>query len=140
MVYDWTDRDECLSEIVDAYALAHIWEDYLGADVAYAYTEMGLAGWPQPEWSLFTCIQDIHNLLAFWIVHNTLYNPPNPVVYFLKEHGAAEVTWKAICEAWVKDDFEGKEWTIACIDRMRTLMWDEPFYIKWAAKPTEIRE
>lgn len=60
-----------------------------------------------------------------WLsVHSGLYDRAEPV------------TWKAICEAWVKDDFEGKEWTIAIIDRMRTLMWDEPFNIKWAASPT----
>lgn len=46
-----------------------------------------------------------------------------------------ELTWKAICEAWAKDDFEGKEWTIACIDHMRKLMWDKPFRIVWASKP-----
>lgn len=50
------------------------------------------------------------------------------------------VTWKAICEAWAYNDFEGKEWTIACIDRMRTLMWDEPFSIQWAASPKAPRE
>ena len=47
-----------------------------------------------------------------------------------------ELTWQKICEAWVANDFEGKEWTIAVIDRMRTLMWDKPFDIKWAASPT----
>ncbi|MBA7635992.1 hypothetical protein ES703_43605 [subsurface metagenome] len=51
-----------------------------------------------------------------------------------------KLTWQAICEAWIKDDFAGKEWTIACIDRMRTLMWDKPFDIKWAASPTEQKE
>lgn len=51
-----------------------------------------------------------------------------------------KLTWKKICEAWVKDDFEGKEWTIACIDRMRQLMWDKPFNIQWAAKPDTPRE
>lgn len=51
-----------------------------------------------------------------------------------------EITWQAICEAWVKDDFAGKEWTVACIDQMRKLMWDKPFDIKWAASPTEKKE
>lgn len=46
-----------------------------------------------------------------------------------------DITWRAICEAWVANDFEGKEWTIAIIDRMRQLMWDEPFSIRWAANP-----
>ncbi|GAI84898.1 unnamed protein product, partial [marine sediment metagenome] len=44
-------------------------------------------------------------------------------------------TWKKICEAWVKDDFEGRAWTIAIIDRMRQILWDEPFSIVWAARP-----
>jgi len=57
--------------------------------------------------------------------------------YGMGDFPAADVTWKSICEAWVKNDFEGKEWTIACIDRMRQLMWDKPFSIKWAADPKE---
>lgn len=47
------------------------------------------------------------------------------------------VTWQSICEAWVKDDFAGREWTIACIDHMRKLMWDKPFRVVWASAPTE---
>ncbi|GAI67812.1 unnamed protein product [marine sediment metagenome] len=53
----------------------------------------------------------------------------------------ADATCKTpVGEAWVKNDFEGKEWTIACIDRMRALMWDKPFFIQWAAKPDTSRE
>lgn len=50
-----------------------------------------------------------------------------------------ELTWQKICEAWAVNDFEGMEWTIACIDRMRQLMWDKPFSIKWASKPDSQR-
>lgn len=46
-----------------------------------------------------------------------------------------EITWKAIAEAWIKDDFEGRMVTIAVIDHMRKLLWDEPFYVVWASKP-----
>ncbi len=48
-----------------------------------------------------------------------------------------ELTWQAICEAWVKNDFEGRDWTIAIIDRMRQILWDEPFNVQWAAKATQ---
>lgn len=48
-----------------------------------------------------------------------------------------EVTWKSIVEAWAKNDFEGRAWTIAMIDRMRQILWDEPFNIKWAARPEQ---
>lgn len=48
-----------------------------------------------------------------------------------------EITYKAICEAWGKDDFEGRAVTIAFIDRMRQLIWDEPYSALWAGKPEE---
>jgi len=48
---------------------------------------------------------------------------------------AGAVTWKTICEAWLKNDFEGRAPTIAIIDRMRQILWDEPFNISWAARP-----
>jgi len=47
----------------------------------------------------------------------------------------ADVTWRAICEAWIKDDFAGRMPTIAVIDRMRQILWDEPFRVLWAARP-----
>lgn len=46
-----------------------------------------------------------------------------------------KLTARKICEAWAKDDFEDRALTIAFIDRQRQLIWDEPFYIRWAAKP-----
>ena len=53
----------------------------------------------------------------------------------LSEAGG-EITWKAICEAWAVNNFEGKEWTISFIDHMRKLMWDEPYNITWASDPS----
>lgn len=60
------------------------------------------------------------------------------VPYFLSEHTVAEgagVTWQSIVEAWIKDDFAGRVPTIAVIDRMRQILWDEPFFVQWAARP-----
>jgi len=54
-----------------------------------------------------------------------------------KDTEATDVTWKAICEAWIKNDFEGRAPTIAVIDRMRQILWDEPFSIQWAARPEQ---
>lgn len=48
-----------------------------------------------------------------------------------------DITWKQICEAWVANDFEGRGPTIAIIDRMRQILWNEPYYVKWAARPEE---
>ena len=50
---------------------------------------------------------------------------------------ASEVTWQVICEAWIKNDFEGRATTIALIDRMRQILWDEPFYAVFAGRPEE---
>jgi len=46
-----------------------------------------------------------------------------------------ELTAKKICEAWAVNGFQDRAVTIAFIDRMRQLIWDEPFYVAWAAKP-----
>lgn len=47
-----------------------------------------------------------------------------------------ELTWQKICEAWAANDFEGRAVTIAFIDRMRQILWDEPFSALWAARPS----
>ncbi|MBA7474037.1 hypothetical protein ES707_09384 [subsurface metagenome] len=66
------------------------------------------------------------------------FSPLSPLEWYLT-HGCVEaaVTWKGICEAWLKDDFEGRAPTIAIIDRMRQILWDEPFNITWAARPED---
>ena len=46
-----------------------------------------------------------------------------------------ELTWKKIAEAWIANDFEGRAVTIAVIDRMRQILWNEPFKATWAARP-----
>lgn len=60
-----------------------------------------------------------------------------PQTYFLEHHTIGSFDWKSICEAWAKNDFEGRAPTIAFIDRMRQLLWDEPFFVAWAARPEE---
>lgn len=62
----------------------------------------------------------------YWIEDNF----PEPVEEY-------ELTWQKICEAWIKNDFEGRAFTIATIDRMRQILWDEPFFVAWAARPEE---
>lgn len=45
------------------------------------------------------------------------------------------LTATKICEAWAKDEFDDRALTIAYIDRMRQLIWNEPFFVAWAARP-----
>ena len=62
------------------------------------------------------------------------------VVYWANKDAATppeyELTWQKICEAWAANDFEGRAVTIAFIDRMRQILWDEPFSALWAARPS----
>ena len=46
-----------------------------------------------------------------------------------------ELTAEKICLAWAADNFQARALTIAFIDRMRQLIWDEPFFVAWAARP-----
>lgn len=48
-----------------------------------------------------------------------------------------EVTYQSIVEAWIADDFEGRAITIAMIDRMRQIIWNEPYFVQWAARPED---
>jgi hypothetical protein len=45
------------------------------------------------------------------------------------------LTYVDICNAWAKDSFKGRAETIAYIDRMRQLIWTEPFNVIWASRP-----
>ena len=83
-------------------------------------------------------LQLIESMQWFIYGYTTSYN----YVYWRNVHlglyeNVPEITWKTIVEAWAKDDFEGRFWTIATIDRMRQIMWDEPFNVMWAARPEE---
>lgn len=64
------------------------------------------------------------------------FYPLSPLEWYLSPaNNCAGVTWQKICLAWAKSDFEGRAMTIGFIDRMRQLLWDEPFYIAFAARP-----
>lgn len=130
---DWTDKDTCFEEIESNYYWAEqeratifenlpwIQEAITGGDALTACQRI--------LWTL----SPVHNAIRYLVDSEPANDPAYPLLYYLKHHSG--VDWKSICEAWVKDDFEGKEWTIACIDHMRKLMWDEPFSVKWASKP-----
>lgn len=73
-----------------------------------------------------------------WFVYG--YSDTFDYVYWGNVHvglydRAEPLTWKSICEALITNDFEGSYWFISIIDRMRQLIWDEPYKIQWAAKP-----
>jgi len=130
---------EAIECILYNYMTAIIYRDY-------AYEELVEAGDCLIAGNTYTAGWRLKDA-AYWLraihlefsTHNTRVDPPYLMPYVLKEleEREIEITWKSICEAWVKNDFEGRFWTIGIIDRMRQIMWDEPFDLTWAAKPEE---
>lgn len=137
---DWTDKDEFVTDVYDFYGAA--WEERFSAqfDWNLADTNWHLLD----EWTksvvgqLKDSVQHLITAVDYLTCTNWAYEPPFAVPYGFKYMGG-EVTVEAICEAWAKDSFKGRALTIAFIDRMRQLIWNEPFSIKWAAKPEEGR-
>ncbi|GAJ11254.1 unnamed protein product, partial [marine sediment metagenome] len=91
-----------------------------------AANELGEIDWTQSHWPAdSTCyVTDA----LYWIDDNWPENGEPTPPY--------ELTAIKICEAWADNDFGERALTIAFIDRMRQLIWDEPFYVAWAARPT----
>lgn len=74
-----------------------------------AVTSSTAANYEYPVYPLYA--------VPYYVEHFTLYN------------------YVDICNAWAKDGFRGRAETIAYIDRMRQLIWNEPFNAIWAARP-----
>lgn len=127
------------------------------SDWFYAYVKFQSAQIDlNAAWSLWG-IPDDHKALqrTMWAVQHIIdagsqiiSHNPQPSYYpslLLAQKAAWEyteeempaITYKAICEAWGKNDFEGRAVTIAFIDRMRQILWSEPYSALWAAKPEE---
>ncbi len=137
-------RQSELNIIADQYDLAetHIGYAFLYRGYAYSHWQSG---------QVLDAIYDLtiavmqNNFAIDRIVYNMApYDGGGMIYHFLKDYTWPEVestplTWQSICQAWTLNNFEGKEWTISIIDHMRRLMWDEPYFIQWAANPESAR-
>lgn len=131
----WPVKQDCIDDIVSNYEASRVkcnlaWQEL---DDAERFNNMSLF-----KTAIEHLIEAVnYNLYATYyiLVRNTAYTPNYAVPYFFINHTDGVLTWKAICEAWIKNDFEGRAPTIAIIDRMRQILWDEPFSITWAARP-----
>lgn len=130
-------REEALDTLDYNYGQAqYYWGKCLESE-GFAYTHYLGAEVLECLFDVLMCINYLRNGLG-WLAYETSGYPRScDMVYFLDAFAGGEVTYKTICEAWGKDDFEGRAATIAFIDRMRQLLWDEPYYVLWAAKPEE---
>lgn len=114
------------------WAITNAQEAYAGASDPVDKTHFGFATYAIEQ--LVIAMRYLGDYIETTSDKSHLYES----IYWASKSGApAAVTWKAICEAWIKDDFAGRVPTIAVIDRMRQILWDEPFFVAWAARPEE---
>lgn len=133
---DWTDKDEFLSDIEACYCEA--WDKRYSAqshwNTAYDHWLELVSPCAITIGHILNSLQRVIEAVDYLTCTDFAYEPPFAVPYGFKYLGG-EVTWQSIVEAWIKDDFEGRAPTIAVIDRMRQILWDEPFSVVWAARP-----
>lgn len=147
MGHQYDNFDDAFADLSGSYAAAKLAREralynaqaaYAGASDPVDKLHFGYATYAIEQ--LCLCLSMVADITASDYLHSHLYES----IYWGNKDVAAppeyELTWQKICEAWVANDFEGMEWTIACIDRMRQLMWDKPFSIKWASKPDSQRQ
>ena len=104
---------------------ANVWDDAANFDGDYSWTKFWFASTSEGvAWNNARCI-------------NLLIARCNWLEAQIEGQAPAELTWQAIAEAWIKNDFEGRGVTIAVIDRMRQIIWDEPFFVQWASRPEQ---
>lgn len=143
---DWDTRATCLARIVQRHGLmremridlsghlASLYGVYSGCSDPVAVSAFGYA---------FQCFQDIVFALRYYLDHDTDYDPPHIIPYFLANYTIAEagdaepITWKDIIKAWGAASDPGKMWTITELDWMRKQLWHKPTNIKWEENPFE---
>ena len=132
---DWLTREDCWQNLLDNYASA---KNYRAAAETYIWSALDY--WD--EGNLSAAIYDLcvgvlyhNNALSYLVMYNPYFAPSYGILYWINQH--ADVTYQSICEAWGRNDFEGRAPTIAFIDRMRQLLWDEPYSAVFAAKPED---
>ncbi len=124
----------------------HTKSSFLRADDAITHKQAASIHWNLNQDHLaiediLSALTDLVGAIKYGSFAYDNFYPYGALFYFLNPEnenpciGAPELTAEAICEAWAKDDFKGRAWTIAFIDRMRQMIWDEPFDVTWAAKP-----
>ena len=133
MAVNWKNKDELFAHLVWGYGYCKTKREEAAADIITArfYIPIG-----ECETSLESICDALSAILAGiggLNLYNGAYDPSYTVPYYFKNY--ADTTWQLIVKAWVQNDFEGRDWTIAVIDRMRQILWDEPFSITWAARP-----
>jgi len=134
--------DDRLNKLVSGYYNANLAE----IDAESLRTTWNYSGFSKAQhepWSSFILEQRSISIwmqrAVYYLIHHSVVTPDYTNLYdILGMVGGEDLTWQAIIAAWTANDFEGRAWTIATIDRMRQILWDEPFNVQWAARPEAI--
>jgi hypothetical protein len=134
---DWSDKDECLLEILVNYTDIDTYR--YGAQIQWnsAWNAFDLAGWfysPSGMLDVMACLQRLIWAFEALATPNYDYDPYYVLPYFLTYHSGG-VTWQSIIEAWVYNEYEGAVPTIYTMDKMRRVAWTKPFLIPHALSP-----
>lgn len=134
---EWDDRDYVLDYLNSNYSLAKTYQNLFNSDwvIGCGYLRQGnyLQAGYYFDWagqSLYTCLS---RLILYSMAEDWKYEFFIPSILDKFTIGS----WKGIIEAWIKNDFEARTWTIATLDRMRQIIWDEPFNVVWASRPED---
>lgn len=129
---DWWDAaDTWLARIREMQVYAAVETTAAAFDVSVAESDWWFGDDNAAIGNLIQACYHITDALAGLNVYGEDPGPTHFEADFLGKY--CLTTWKSIVEAWLRDDFEGRAWTIAVIDKMRQLIWDEPFDITWSS-------
>lgn len=135
MPVDWTSQETCLADLVWTYEQAQVEFLVYITDIGWIQESINAGNALEALQRIVWSMGRIQNMFSHMIRYDTNYTPSAIIPYYMSTYGS--VTWEAIIEAWVKDDFAGRTWTIGVIDKMRQLLWDEPFDLTFAARPQD---
>lgn len=141
MVWDYDNFADAYNHLETFYETAAGWWHWIDTYIDASNTQAGQGNWNQAirysntaTYWLETCCAAIFD---FYVGLETRSHFLASIWFASTIPAAGDITWQAICEAWIRDDFEGRAPTIAIIDRMRQILWNEPFSVIWAARPEQ---
>lgn len=137
----WPTLPDSIELLEDNYDSAYYERSDAQVAINSANIEWGLGNDHAAIGYLIAAAQGHNDCLDYMLTFVLPFSPTTllpAILYQMRaEYSAAEyeLTAKKICEAWAVDNFEFAPVTIAFIDRMRQLIWDEPFLAVWAREP-----
>jgi len=130
-------KDDCVALLDEHYNQIQTNRMLCVQHEGFAYTHWVAGETQDCLYDILMCLFYIDAALAYTAYKTTGHGFKADMIYFLDTFAGGEVTWQSIVEAWMVNDYEGRTWTIGVIDKMRQILWDEPFNLTFAARPEQ---